>query len=208
MEVVESSSSFSLSALDRIHQLPGQPQVSYQQFSGYVTVDAKKQKALVFEAESNPASKPLVIWLNEGGMDLIAIIRASGRISHARGLNVPSSGIVGEQFIEKIRRATKRHLSSKIDRVDRTLDESAELTATTREEVSELRGEIQAICVDVQPVHHVVRTVLVIASMADVEASGGYYMAMAAGVIVAEDLTLTGSIDVVTGRSYFIWVSV
>ncbi|XP_028091798.1 uncharacterized protein LOC114292087 [Camellia sinensis] len=127
-----------------------------------------------------------------GGMDLIAVIRASGRISHARGLNVPSSGIVGEQFIEKIRRgwrlpdmmfatkcslsdacntiakqlenvyssiaATKRHLSSKIDHVDRTLDESAELTAATREEVSELRGEIQVICVDVQPVHHVVRT--------------------------------------------------
>ncbi|KAI8028163.1 hypothetical protein LOK49_LG02G00938 [Camellia lanceoleosa] len=63
-----------------------------------------------------------------GGMDLIAVIRASGRISHAQGLNVPSSGIVREQFIEKIRR------------------------------VSELRGEIQVICVDVQPVHHVVRT--------------------------------------------------
>ncbi|GMQ11107.1 hypothetical protein CsSME_00053871 [Camellia sinensis var. sinensis] len=40
----------------------------------------------------------------------------------------------------------------------------------------------------------------VIASMADVAASGGYYMAMAAGVIVAEDLTLTGSIRVVTGK--------
>ncbi|CAL5331710.1 unnamed protein product [Camellia sinensis] len=38
--------------------------VSYQQFSGYVAVDAKKQKALVLEAESNPASKSLVIWLN------------------------------------------------------------------------------------------------------------------------------------------------
>ncbi|GMP45567.1 hypothetical protein CsSME_00014048 [Camellia sinensis var. sinensis] len=66
MEVVESSSSSSLSASDIIHQLPGQPQVSYQQFSGYVTVDAKKQKALVLEAESNLASKPLVIWLNGG----------------------------------------------------------------------------------------------------------------------------------------------
>ncbi|XP_028112919.1 serine carboxypeptidase-like 45 isoform X1 [Camellia sinensis] len=66
MEVVESSSSSSLSASDRIHQLPGQPQVSYHQFSGYVTVDAKKQKAQVLEAESNPASKPLVIWLNGG----------------------------------------------------------------------------------------------------------------------------------------------
>lgn len=40
----------------------------------------------------------------------------------------------------------------------------------------------------------------VIASMSDVAASGGYYMAMAAGAIVAESLTLTGSIGVVTGE--------
>lgn len=40
----------------------------------------------------------------------------------------------------------------------------------------------------------------VIASMADVAASGGYYMAMAAGAIVSESLTLTGSIGVVTGE--------
>lgn len=39
----------------------------------------------------------------------------------------------------------------------------------------------------------------VIASMADVAASGGYYMAMAAGVVLAEPLTLTGSIGVVSG---------
>ena len=31
-------------------------------------------------------------------------------------------------------------------------------------------------------------------------ASGGYYMAMAADTIVAENLTLTGSIGVVTGE--------
>lgn len=46
----------------------------------------------------------------------------------------------------------------------------------------------------------------VIASMADVAASGGYYMSMAAGTIVAENLTSTGSIGVVTGEpndSYF-----
>ncbi|KAJ9677171.1 hypothetical protein PVL29_022259 [Vitis rotundifolia] len=40
----------------------------------------------------------------------------------------------------------------------------------------------------------------VIASMSDVAASGGYYMAMGAGTIVAENLTLTGSIGVVTGK--------
>lgn len=37
--------------------------------------------------------------------------------------------------------------------------------------------------------------------MSDVAASGGYYMAMAAEAIVAEKLTLTGSIGVVTGDS-------
>eukprot|EP00198_Chlamydomonas_reinhardtii_P001161 XP_001690496.1 signal peptide peptidase [Chlamydomonas reinhardtii] len=40
----------------------------------------------------------------------------------------------------------------------------------------------------------------VIASMADVAASGGYYMGMAARAIVAEPLTITGSIGVVTGK--------
>ncbi|XP_027344927.1 serine protease SPPA, chloroplastic-like isoform X4 [Abrus precatorius] len=40
----------------------------------------------------------------------------------------------------------------------------------------------------------------VIASMSDVAASGGYYMAMGAEAIVAESLTLTGSIGVVTGK--------
>lgn len=42
----------------------------------------------------------------------------------------------------------------------------------------------------------------VIASMADVAASGGYYMAMAAGVILAEPLTITGSIGVVSGIDF------
>lgn len=40
----------------------------------------------------------------------------------------------------------------------------------------------------------------VIASMGDVAASGGYYMAMAADKIVAEDLTITGSIGVVLAK--------
>lgn len=40
----------------------------------------------------------------------------------------------------------------------------------------------------------------IIASMGDVAASGGYYMSMACQKIVAEDLTLTGSIGVVTGK--------
>lgn len=63
--VVESS----LSVLDRIGRLPGQPQVEFQQYSGYVNVDDKKQRALFYyfaEAEVDPISKPLVLWLNGG----------------------------------------------------------------------------------------------------------------------------------------------
>jgi protease-4 len=40
----------------------------------------------------------------------------------------------------------------------------------------------------------------VIASMSDLAASGGYYIAMPADVVVAEPATLTGSIGVVTGK--------
>ena len=40
----------------------------------------------------------------------------------------------------------------------------------------------------------------VIASMSDVAASGGYYLSMACRAIVAEPLTVTGSIGVVTGK--------
>jgi len=57
------------SEVDRIIRLPGQPQVGFPQYSGYVTVDDKKQKALFYyfaEAEVDPASKPLVLWLNGG----------------------------------------------------------------------------------------------------------------------------------------------
>lgn len=43
--------------------------MSFQQFSGYVTVDQKKHKSLFYyfvEAEVDPSSKPLVLWLNGG----------------------------------------------------------------------------------------------------------------------------------------------
>ncbi|KAL0354991.1 UNVERIFIED_CONTAM: Serine carboxypeptidase-like 45 [Sesamum radiatum] len=62
-------SSYLLSHPDKITQLPGQPPVQFQHFSGYVTVDEKKEKALFYyfvEAEIDPLSKPLVLWLNGG----------------------------------------------------------------------------------------------------------------------------------------------
>ena len=54
---------------DRILSLPGQPKVSFQQFSGYVTVNKVAGRALFYwltEAAQSPLTKPLVIWLNGG----------------------------------------------------------------------------------------------------------------------------------------------
>ncbi|XP_031287846.1 serine carboxypeptidase-like 45 [Pistacia vera] len=54
---------------DKITSLPGQPQVTFQQYSGYITIDEKQKRALFYyfvEAETDPASKPLVLWLNGG----------------------------------------------------------------------------------------------------------------------------------------------
>ncbi|XVF66714.1 hypothetical protein PTKIN_Ptkin10aG0059900 [Pterospermum kingtungense] len=59
----------SLALFDRVTRLPGQPKVGFQQYSGYVNVDERKQRALFYyfaEAEVDPASKPLVLWLNGG----------------------------------------------------------------------------------------------------------------------------------------------
>ncbi|KAL5216206.1 hypothetical protein ABZP36_007607 [Zizania latifolia] len=54
---------------DKIGVLPGQPNVSFAQYSGYITVDAVKKRSLFYyfaEAEMDPDTKPLVLWLNGG----------------------------------------------------------------------------------------------------------------------------------------------
>ncbi|XP_031257305.1 serine protease SPPA, chloroplastic [Pistacia vera] len=119
-----------------------------------------------------------------GGKDQIAVIRASGSISRVRSpLSLSSSGIVGEQLIEKIRnvRESKRYKGA-IIRIDSPGGDAL---------ASDLMWREIRLLAESKPV---------IASMSDVAASGGYYMAMAAGAIVAENLTLTGSIGVVTGK--------
>lgn len=119
-----------------------------------------------------------------GGRDKIAVIRASGSISRVSSrFNVSRSGIAGEQFIKKIRevRASKRY-KAVILRIDSPGGDALASDLMWR--------EIRLLAAE-KPV---------VASMGDVAASGGYYMAMAAGVIVSESLTLTGSIGVVTGK--------
>ncbi|XP_038898312.1 serine carboxypeptidase-like 45 [Benincasa hispida] len=55
--------------LDKISSLPGQPLVGFRHYSGYVNVGDRNQKALFYyfaEAQIDPPSKPLVLWLNGG----------------------------------------------------------------------------------------------------------------------------------------------
>jgi serine carboxypeptidase-like clade II len=56
---------------DKIEKLPGQPEtgVNFDQYGGYVTVDAEKGRAFYYyfaEADGGAASKPLLLWLNGG----------------------------------------------------------------------------------------------------------------------------------------------
>ncbi|XP_027192880.1 serine protease SPPA, chloroplastic-like isoform X2 [Cicer arietinum] len=119
-----------------------------------------------------------------GGKEMIAIIRASGAIRRVESpLSVSSKGIIGEKLIEKIRRVRESNkFKAAIIRIDSPGGDALASDLMWRE------------------IRLLAASKPVIASMSDVAASGGYYMAMGAGTIVAESLTLTGSIGVVTGR--------
>ncbi|KAK7411295.1 hypothetical protein VNO78_02728 [Psophocarpus tetragonolobus] len=119
-----------------------------------------------------------------GGNDHIAIIRASGSISRVESqLSVSSSGIIAEKFIEKIRTVREsKKFKAAIIRIDSPGGDALASDLMWRE------------------IRLLAASKPVVASMSDVAASGGYYMAMGADAIVAESLTLTGSIGVVTGK--------
>ncbi|KAK9074438.1 hypothetical protein SSX86_007036 [Deinandra increscens subsp. villosa] len=54
---------------DMIDKLPGQPEVDFDHYAGYVTVDAEAGRALFYyfaESPQNSSTKPLVLWLNGG----------------------------------------------------------------------------------------------------------------------------------------------
>ncbi|KAK7258207.1 hypothetical protein RIF29_32730 [Crotalaria pallida] len=54
---------------DRIERLPGQPQVKFSQYGGYVTIDKVAGSAFYYyfvEAERSKESLPLLLWLNGG----------------------------------------------------------------------------------------------------------------------------------------------
>ncbi|KVH99306.1 Peptidase S49 [Cynara cardunculus var. scolymus] len=154
-----------------------------------------------------------------GGKDKIAVIRASGSISRVGGsFFSPSSGIVAEQFIEKIRkvRESKRY-KAVIIRIDSpggdvlASDLSSEFSLrsfrfrSTFPKAPCTRSLIQLRFPKTpcpqggrmwREISLLAESKPVIASMVDTAASGGYYMAMAAQTILSENLTLTGSIGV------------
>ncbi|KAL3526592.1 hypothetical protein ACH5RR_011248 [Cinchona calisaya] len=85
---------------DRIRALPGQPKVSFQQFSGYVTVNEVAGRALFYwltEAVDEPLSKPLVVWLNGGPGCSSVAYGASEEIGPFR-INKTSSGLYLNKF--------------------------------------------------------------------------------------------------------------
>ena len=54
---------------DLVVNLPGQPQVGFKQYAGYVDVDVKNGRSLFYyfvEADNQPDKKPLALWLNGG----------------------------------------------------------------------------------------------------------------------------------------------
>ncbi|KAG6736786.1 hypothetical protein POTOM_060319 [Populus tomentosa] len=139
-----------------------------------------------------------------GGRDLIAIIRASGSISRVKSpLSLSGSGIIGEQLIEKIRRARGDELfhvytfRRKPSCLQLACLESKKYKAAIIR-IDSPGGDALASDLMWREIRLLAESKPVIASMSDVAASGGYYMAMAADAIVAENLTLTGSIGVVT----------
>lgn len=65
---------------DLVTDLPGQPDVKFRHYAGYVTVNEKNGRALFywfFEASSRPDEKPLVLWLNGGKNRLKMLVHNS-----------------------------------------------------------------------------------------------------------------------------------
>lgn len=56
---------------DRIEKLPGQPDVNFSQYGGYVTVNESAGRAFYYyfaEAQHSKESLPLLLWLNGGNL--------------------------------------------------------------------------------------------------------------------------------------------
>ncbi|KAL7256572.1 hypothetical protein ACSBR1_010498 [Camellia fascicularis] len=85
---------------DRILGLPGQPKVSFKQYSGYVTVNEEAGRALFYwltESVHLSFSKPLVLWLNGGPGCSSVAYGASEEIGPFR-INKTATGLYLNKF--------------------------------------------------------------------------------------------------------------
>ncbi|KAK9846465.1 hypothetical protein WJX81_004557 [Elliptochloris bilobata] len=115
------------------------------------------------------------------GRKRIAVIRSAGAI--VGGAARTGGTITAPELVKKLRQvAEDKRWAGVILRIDSPGGDALASDLIWRE-IQQLRKK--------KPV---------VASMGDVAASGGYYMAMAADVIVAQSLTITGSIGVVLGK--------
>jgi len=116
------------------------------------------------------------------GKKTIAVVRTAGAITGGDGGRT-SSGITALAVISQLRRLVEnKKIAAVILRVDSPGGDALASDLMWRE------------------IRKLAEKKPVIASMSDVAASGGYYMAMGASKIVSEALTLTGSIGVITGK--------
>ena len=54
---------------EKITNLPGQPPVSFDQYSGYIVLNKTTNKSLFYwfqESQNNPAKDPVALWTNGG----------------------------------------------------------------------------------------------------------------------------------------------
>lgn len=126
------------------------------------------------------------LGLNRGPR--IGVIYASGAITGGRSGFDPLNGatVGSDTLIEHIREARKdRSLKALVLRID-SPGGSATASDAIWHELMMAKDELEA-----RPL---------VASMSDLAASGGYYLAMAADAIVAQPSTLTGSIGIFGGK--------
>eukprot|EP00879_Flechtneria_rotunda_P016300 GHRR01017055.1.p1 GENE.GHRR01017055.1~~GHRR01017055.1.p1 ORF type:complete len:674 (+),score=260.41 GHRR01017055.1:690-2711(+) len=118
------------------------------------------------------------------GKKRIAVLRAGGAIlGKAGGIGGASGSITPDAIIPKLRALAKdKKVAGVVLRVDSPGGDALASDLMWRE------------------IRKLAEKKPVVACMGDVAASGGYYMSMAAQAIVAQPLTITGSIGVVTGK--------
>jgi uncharacterized protein (UPF0335 family) len=123
------------------------------------------------------SSRPMTIITSTGsgggkyGAIVIVIVVGSGYVwwkgwklpdmmfASKRSLSDACTSIAGQlETVYSSISAAKRHLSSRIEKVDKSLDECAELTSSIGEEVTEIKSEVKLVGVDVRSVHHAVQT--------------------------------------------------